>query len=215
MTSLSQHGIVFGLAGICAGLVAGWIVGRSQATPATRPPIAAPAESAPPPPPQARPLDVARAADLERRAARAPRDAAVRVELANLYYDARRFDQAVIWYQAALALAPNDVNASTDLAVAFYELGDASRALAQIDQSLRIDPAHLPTLLNQGIIRAFGQQDFAGAAQSWEQVVSLAPASDEARRARQGLDGLRSMTGSSPAPAPAPPSGGKRGDDGR
>ncbi len=51
------------------------------------------------------------------------------------------------------------MDVSTDLAVAYYYTQQADRALAQLDHSLKIDPTHLKTLLNQGIIRAFGKQD--------------------------------------------------------
>ena len=63
--------------------------------------------------------------------------------------------------------------------------------MKQIDYSLAIDPKHVKTLLNQGIILAFGKKDLKGAAESWQQVVAIAPDSAEARIARQGLDGLK------------------------
>jgi tetratricopeptide (TPR) repeat protein len=116
----------------------------------------------------------------------------VRVELGNLYFDAERFDQAIPWYEAAVKIAPDDVNASTDLAVAYHYVNQADRALAQLEKSLAIDPRHVKTLFNQGIVRAFGKNDFAGAAQSWQRVVELAPDSEEGRKAKQGLDGLQS-----------------------
>jgi cytochrome c-type biogenesis protein CcmH/NrfG len=40
-------------------------------------------------------------------------------------------------------------------------------------------------------VRAFGKQDLNGASASWEKVLQVAPNSDEARAARQALDGLR------------------------
>ena len=49
----------------------------------------------------------------------------------------------------------------------------------------------MKALLNQGILRAFGKQDLAGAADAWQQVVDLAPDTPEARAARQALEGLR------------------------
>ena len=35
-------------------------------------------------------------------------------------------------------------------------------------RQLSVDPAHTKTLLNQGIVRAFGKQDLEGATKSWE-----------------------------------------------
>ena len=149
---------------------------------------AAPETEQPAPPP---PIDMQRVAALEQRAKSSPADAAVRTELGNLYFDSKRFDQAIPWYEASLKLNPREVGVSTDLAVCYHYTGDPDRALKQIETSLSIDPGHLKTLLNQGIIRAFGKQDLAGALQSWEAVVKIAPDSPEAARARQGIDGLK------------------------
>ena len=57
---------------------------------------------------------------------------------------------------------------------------------------LAIDPTHSKTLLNIGVVRAFGKQDLEGAAKAWERVLEVAPNSAEAARAKQGLDGIRS-----------------------
>jgi hypothetical protein len=71
-------------------------------------------------------------------------------------------------------------------------MNQPDRALSQFDRSLAIEPAHAKTLLNIGIVRAFGKQDLQGAADVWQKVVAAAPSSEEARAARQALDGLRS-----------------------
>jgi tetratricopeptide (TPR) repeat protein len=109
-----------------------------------------------------------------------------------MYFDAGRFQDATEWYQAALKINPNDVNASTDLGIAYYYMNQPDQALAQFDRSLAVDPRHSKTLLNIGIVRAFGKQDLKGAAEIWQKVVAVAPSSEEARAARQALDGLRS-----------------------
>ena len=66
------------------------------------------------------------------------------------------------------------------------------RALAQFEHSLSIDPQHVKTLFNQGIVRAFGKQDLAGAEEAWRQLIALAPDSQEAQAARRALDSLKS-----------------------
>jgi len=80
----------------------------------------------------------------------------------------RAFADAIKWYEQALALDPKNVNVSTDLAVSYYYTNQPDRALAQFDVSLGVDPRHTKTLLNQGIVRAFGKQDLDAAAQSWQ-----------------------------------------------
>jgi tetratricopeptide (TPR) repeat protein len=109
-----------------------------------------------------------------------------------MYFDAGRFPEAIDFYQQALKIQPKDVNVSTDLGIAYYYSNDVDKALAQFDRSLAIDPAHAKTLLNIGIVRAFGKQDLKGAAEVWQKILEVAPSSEEARAARQALDGVRS-----------------------
>lgn len=194
---MKRDSLAFALSGVLFGLLVGWIIGSQQGrapAPAAVPQQAAAASAsggrggtAQPPP-----FDVARATELERQATAEPRNAAVRTELGNMYFDGERYDRAIAWYEAALKLDDKNVNVSTDLAVAYYYSNQVDRALAQIDYSLKLDSKHLKTLLNQGIIRAFGKSDLAGAQESWQQVVSIAPTSEEGKRAQQGLEGLRS-----------------------
>ena len=197
-TFMTRDAIVFGVSGTMFGLLMGWIIGSQQAprvvAPAPQAPAAATAQATPSAPPEPV-LDERRAADLEKSAGERPKDAAVRSQLADLYYDARRFPQAIQWYEASLALDPKNVNVSTDLAAAYYYMNDFDRALKQIDYSLAIDRTHAKTLLNQGIILAFGKHDLAGARASWERVVTLAPGTEEAARAKQGLDAIASPAG--------------------
>ena len=73
----------------------------------------------------------------------------------------------------ALKINPSDPNVSTDLGVAFYYLNQADRAIKQFEHSLTLDAKHTKTLLNMGIVKAFGKQDLAGAAKAWQQVVAI------------------------------------------
>jgi tetratricopeptide (TPR) repeat protein len=208
---MKRESLAFALAGTLFGVIVGWIIGAQQASPLPGAPpsaaAAAPAASASPAgaaPAAAPPFDAARATELERQANAQPSNSAIRMELGNLYFDGERFDQAIPWYESALKLDPKNVNLSTDLAVSYYYSNQIDRALAQLDQSLKLDPKHLKSLLNQGIVRAFGKQDLTGAAESWDRVVAIAPDSEEGRRAKQGLDGLRSAHQSTGAAAAAP-----------
>jgi tetratricopeptide (TPR) repeat protein len=200
---MTRDSLALLLSGTFFGVLVGWIIGSQQAKPTVPPPAPVAAQSAPasntPAPPPA--LDMARVADLEQKAKAAPADAAVRTELGNLYFDGERYDQAIEWYDAALKIEPKNVNVSTDLAVAYYYTNQADRALEQLEYSLSVDPKHLKSLLNQGIVLAWGKQDLDGAERAWEKLVSIAPASEEGRRAAQGLDGIRAAHASGGAAA--------------
>jgi Tetratricopeptide repeat len=218
---MTRDSWILGLAGVAFGILIGWIIGSQSARPAAgaasvaqqaAPQAQGPAQGqgqgqnqgqaqgqpgqatggapggvqAPPP------LNEAQARTLAEQAAARPRDAEVRSQLGNLYFDAERYGDAIKWYEASLALAPKNANVSTDLAVSYYYTNQLDRALKQFEASLAIDPRHTKTLLNLGMVKAFGKQDLLGAAQAWKQVLDIAPPdSPEARAARQALESLR------------------------
>jgi len=196
---MKSESIAYGIAGVAFGLIAGWVIGTQQGSPRTAAPpqaqaaAAAPAQSAASP--RAAILDEAKVSALKSVADNQPTNAQPRVELANLYFDAERYDDAITWYQAALKLTPNDVNVSTDLGVCYYYTNQADKALLQLSHSLSIDPKHTKTLLNVGIVKAFGKQDLDGATKAWEQVVQIAPDGPEGQAAKRALDTLRSAHG--------------------
>jgi cytochrome c-type biogenesis protein CcmH/NrfG len=200
-----KESVVFGIAGVFFGILVGWMIGSQQArTPAattSAPPAAAQqAQTAPP-------FDQSRATALEATIAANASDVESRVQLGDLYFDAERFADATRWYEDALKINPKHVNASTDLGIAYYYMNQPDRALQQFDRSLAVDPKHTKTLLNIGIVRAFGKQDLEGAAKAWQDVIDIAPSSQEAAMAKQALQGLRSAhpPGGASAPAPSPP----------
>ncbi len=187
--------IVFGIAGSLFGLIVGWVLGSQQAGRAG--PVAAPVAQAapasqPPASPQPVPVDPERVKALESVAAKNTKDPQPRVQLGNIYFDAEQFKDAVTWYEQAIAIDPNDADVSTDLGVAYYYLNQPDRALTQFDHSLKVDPKHVKTLLNVGIVRAFGKQDLPGAAKAWQQVVDISPDSPEGQAAKKGLEGIKS-----------------------
>ena len=81
---------------------------------------------------------------------------------------------------------------STDLGVSYYYTNRPDLALAQFRRSLEMDPRHTKTMLNEGIVLAFGKQDLDGAARSWQRVVELAPESPEGQAARRALESMKS-----------------------
>ena len=198
--------IAFALSGILFGVIVGWILGSQQsagrapaAATAAAPSAASPAAEGRAPAP---PLDEARLKTLIAAAGSEPTNPAPRVQLGNLYFDAERYTDAVQWYEDALRLQPKDANVSTDLGVAYSYTNAPDKAIAQFERSLAIDPAHTKTMLNMGIVKAFGKQDLAGASAAWQQVIATAPNSPEAQAARKALEGLQQ----------AHPGGGPTGD---
>lgn len=191
--------IVLGIAGILFGLIVGWVLGSQQTARVARTtaPVAqsAPAEQQAAAPPASAPIDPARVKALEEAAAQNPKDLQSRVQLGNMYFDGEKYTDAIKWYEQVIAINPADTNVSTDLGVAYYYTNQSDRALAQFDKSLAVDPKHIKTLLNVGIVKAFGKQDLEGAGKAWQQVVDLAPNSPEGQAAKKGLEGIKSASG--------------------
>lgn len=120
-----------------------------------------------------------------------PRNAAARVRLGNLYFDAERYKDAIPVYEEAIRLSPRDVAVSTDLAVCYYQAGNSQRALNQVNYSLSLDPQNTKALFNRGYFQAFGLEDLSGASASFQRVLQIAPNGPEAEQARRALASMK------------------------
>ena len=197
---MKAESIVYAIAGMCFGIILGWIIATQQQPARAVAPVAQAAggtqqqqqqsQSASASGQQAKVLDEARVQQLTTILTSDPKNAGAAVQLGNTYFDAERYPEAINWYEKALAIDPKNADASTDLGVSYYYTNRADEALKQFENSLRIDPKHAKTLLNKGIVLAFGKQDLNGAAESWRKVVELAPNSPEAQAAQRGLEGI-------------------------
>jgi tetratricopeptide (TPR) repeat protein len=192
---MKAESIVYTIAGMCFGIILGWIIATQQQPARAVAPVTEVANSqqqaqASSSGQQAKVLDEARVQQLTTILNSDPKNADAAVQLGNTYFDAERYPDAIKWYEQALTINPRNADASTDLGVSYYYSNRADDALKQFDNSLRIDPKHTKTLLNQGIVLAFGKQDLDRAAAAWRKVVELAPNSPEAQAAQRGLEGI-------------------------
>ena len=214
---MRSESIVFAIAGICFGIILGWVIGTQQAGKRTATPVqlqqAAPAAAAGSP--DAAPAGTRQPAALDEGKVQSlltiiksdPKNVGAHVQLANTYFDAERYPDAIKWYEEALKLDPKNPDASTDLGVSYYYSGRTDEALKQFETSLKLNPKHAKTLFNKGIVLAFGKRDLQGATEAWQQVVQLAPGTPEAQAAQQGLQGIAAAQGRAPAPSAPPPGG--------
>jgi len=218
---MRSDSIVFAIAGICFGIILGWVIGTEQASkrgatqvqlqqqqsPTAAQPAAtdadqnaAPAGSAR----QAPPLDEGKVQGLLTIIKSDSKNVGAQVQMANTYFDSEKYPDAIKWYESSLKLDPKNVDASTDLGVSYYYSGRTDDALKQFEYSLKQNPTHAKTLFNKGIVLAFGKKDLQGATEAWQQVVKVAPGTPEAQAAAQGLQGIAAAQGKGPPPtAPA------------
>ena len=188
--------VVYTVAGMAFGVILGWVIGAQQLGRTATVPAAAPVQQSAAPPAgqaggrQAPVLDQARVDQLTSAINTDPKNTTAIVQLANVYFDAERFSDAISWYEKAVALDPKDADVSTDLGVSYYYTNRTDEALKRFEESLRINPNHTKTLLNKGIVLAFGKEDLKGAAAQWQRVVELAPGTPEGEAAKRALEGV-------------------------
>jgi tetratricopeptide (TPR) repeat protein len=187
---------VYAVAGMCFGIILGWVIAAQQArSGALAVAPAAPAAQAAPAPQNTQQrqkpvLDEAKVQSLTTIVNADGTNAKAMLELANTYFDAERFTDAISWYQRTLKVDPKNVDANTDLGVSLYYVNRTDEALATFEKSLQMNPKHTKTLLNKGIVLAFGKEDPKGAAAEWQKVVAPAPTSPEGEAARRALEGV-------------------------
>ena len=187
---MKPESIVYAIGGMCFGILLGWVIATQQMSQAAAPPVAAAAAAAPAQANAPRTLDEGRVQALKTIITSDPKNEDAVIQLANTYFDAERWDDAIQWYEQALKINPKNANASTDLGVSYYYTNRPDNALAQFEHSLTLDPKHTKTMLNKGIVLAFGKENLDAAAAEWQKVVDLAPDSPEGQAARRALEGV-------------------------
>jgi len=104
-----------------------------------------------------------------------PNNSSLLSEIGNLYYDAQQYPIAVDYYGRALKTKPADAAVRTDMATAYWYMGDADRAIAEFTKALTYEPNKPNTLFNLGLVRLKGKMDRAGAVADWEKLLATNP----------------------------------------
>lgn len=111
--------------------------------------------------------------------------------LGNEYFDSHQPQKAVDAYSKALALKPVDPNVLTDQGVMYRALGQFDKALANFQKANKLEPTHVQSLFNIGVVYANDLNKPAEAAKAWNKILTTAPNSDQAAQARQMLSQLK------------------------
>ena len=104
-----------------------------------------------------------------------PKDYESLVKLGDLYYDGQQFQNAIVYYERALVLHPENPDVRTDMGTAYWYTGNADKALAAMEASLKYRPGHPQTLFNLGWVRWQGKADPKGAIDAWQQLLKANP----------------------------------------
>jgi len=97
------------------------------------------------------------------------------VKLGDMYYDGRQYPSSIQYYERALAIHPESPDVRTDMATALWYTGNADRAVAEMETSLKYQPGHSQTLFNLGWVRWQGKADAKGAVDAWQKLLKANP----------------------------------------
>ena len=104
-----------------------------------------------------------------------PKDFDSLVQLGNVYYDGQQYPSAIQYYEKALAIHPDNPDVRTDMGTAYWYTGNADKAIAEMETSLKYQAGHPQSLFNLGWVRWQGKGDAKGAVDAWEKLLKANP----------------------------------------
>ena len=168
---MKKEALLMLLAGAVLGAVLSFIATRQyyQDKLAAVPPVTAPAPSQMPAPgpstsgassPEFDPAQhSAMLAEMEATVEKEPKNAEMRVQLGNFFYDAQKWDQAINYYEQALKLTPDNTDVLVDLGVCYRNVKRTDEALAMFAKALEVDPAKKQALFNEIVVYGLDKGD--------------------------------------------------------
>lgn len=157
--------------------------------------------------------------DPHRRSRPLPDEAAIAFNQANAAFREARFNEVLVFVEAALKAAPDLVEAHVLKARVFRRLDQIEAARAAYESALRVDPKSFDALLEQGnVLRGFGEDDEAAAsytaamaarptdarpALALARLMEEQPGPDAAERAAVAFQTAIDRAGAGPEPVPA------------
>jgi len=180
------------LAVICltVGIAGGWAIRASQSPAVTESAQTQPAQTAgvsppagtatgtasqTPSPAQLKQMADAKAAPLIDTLKSDPNNPDSLTSIGNVYYDAQEYAVAVDYYGRALKARPSDASVRTDMATAYWYMGNADEAIAEFNKALSYAPNNPNTLFNRGLVKWQGKKEGAGAVADWEKLLATDP----------------------------------------
>ena len=177
-------------------LVAGFVLGIVSGYLITRKPGPTPGQVTRPAPAVAPPHSALGSLSAEIRELRNivdndPENRAAWVRLGNLYFDTDRFMEAIDAYTRALEIEPNDPDVITDRAIMYRRIGEFEKAANEFRRAAEIDPRHLNSLLNLGVVLRYDLNDLEGAINAWQMYLERDPPPETAEKIRAEIEALR------------------------
>jgi cytochrome c-type biogenesis protein CcmH/NrfG len=136
---------------------------------------------------QTPPVDMARVKELATKIKQNPRDFDSIVELANLNFDQKNYNDAINLYKKALEIRPDALNVHTDMGTAMFYQNRFDDAIAEFQQILKSDPNNAQALFNIGVTMLHGKNDPKRALEYWEKMVATNPNHPQAAFVREQI----------------------------
>jgi len=171
------------LSAICltAGIAGGWSIrawqgsGASETAQIASAPMSVAAAVQPPSPAQLKAMADTQAEPLMSKLKSDANNPDLLTNVGNIYYDAQQYPIAVDYYGRALKDKPDAASVRTDMATAYWYMGDAGRAIAEYNKVLTVAPNNSNALFNRGLVKWRGQKDAAGALADFKKLLAINP----------------------------------------
>jgi tetratricopeptide (TPR) repeat protein len=193
---------------LMAGVAGGWAVrgarlpaqpdnAKTPAAPTIAVAIATPVTQAPSPD-QLKSVADNQAAPMIAKLEADPKNLELLTTIGNLYYDAQQYPVAVDYYKRELQIKPSDTAVRTDMATAFWYMGNADAAIAEFNKALTYAPTNPNTLFNLGLVKWQGKHDSAGAIADWKKLLAANPNYAGKDKVEQMLSDVEKQTAAGP-----------------
>jgi tetratricopeptide (TPR) repeat protein len=130
---------------------------------------------------------------LEALVKKEPNNLQALIDLGNRYFDAQSFEKAIDVYTRVLKLDPKNADVRTDMAVMYRGLKDYDRAVKELKEAAAMNPGHVNSRYNLGVVLLHDKKDVDGAIAAWEDCLKAGATGEQADRIRQQLVALKTM----------------------
>ncbi|MGB5530269.1 MAG: tetratricopeptide repeat protein [Ignavibacteriaceae bacterium] len=125
--------------------------------------------------------------DLETKVKSNPDDMESTLHLAHLQQDSKLFEKAISNYKKYLIKNPENADARVDMGICFYNLGDYTTAINEMESALKYQPEHQIACLNLGIVNLTAQ-NIEESKEWFKKTIELNPESEAGKRAQELLN---------------------------
>ncbi len=114
-----------------------------------------------------------RIAQAEKIVAQDPKNVNAWISLGNDFFDTEQTQKAINAYGKALELQPNNANVLTDQGVMYRKIGWYDKALINFERANIVEPNHLQSLYNAGIVYSVDMKQPEKAIPYWERFLKI------------------------------------------